>query len=104
MLPSNGPPTTIVKYTTLLGASTSCHLLVIQNRIALNRAAELTDPHPNGMYPSHFSYVFATRFHICKTYLFWRTEWKKKHTILSGKYPSYRLMKKEQFYSFLFIK
>jgi hypothetical protein len=74
MLPRNGPTTTTVKYPTLLGASTSCHLLVISNRLALSRAAELTDPHPNGMYPSHVSYVFGTRFHICKTYPFWRTE------------------------------
>jgi hypothetical protein len=50
-----------------------CHEVALY-RLALNRAAELTDPHPNGMYPSHVSYVFGTRFHICKTYPFWRTE------------------------------
>ena len=74
MLPRIGPTTITVKYPTLLGASTSCHLLVIENRLVLNRAAELTDPHPNGMYPSQLSYVFTKRIHICKTYPFWRTE------------------------------
>jgi hypothetical protein len=47
MLPRNGSTMTTVKYTTLLGASTSCHLLVIENRFALNRAAGLTDTNPS---------------------------------------------------------
>ena len=64
MLPRNGPTTTTVKYATLLGASTSCHLLVIENRLVLNRAAGITVHHPNGMHPSYMSYVFATRLHI----------------------------------------
>ena len=70
MLPRNEPTTTTVKYTTLLGASTSCHFLVIENRLVLNRAAGLTDTHHDGMHPSQLSYVFATRLHICKTYPF----------------------------------
>jgi hypothetical protein len=62
MLPRNGSTMTTVKYTTLLGASTSCHLLVIENRFALNRAAGLTDTNPNGMYP--LIYVLCFRHEV----------------------------------------